>query len=82
MTERHSTSVIVRAAITKNDGTERVLNYGPFLPHAGSATNHFVSKLKHELEDSDWCRDFDISVETVFLGDGESDCVVLAADRL
>lgn len=52
MTTRNSTSVIVTANVTRHDGTTAVTHYGPFLPHAGSATTHFVNRIDVELEET------------------------------
>ena len=38
MTTRTATAVIVRAVMLTNEGDERAVYYGPFLPHVGSAT--------------------------------------------
>lgn len=76
MTTRTSTAVIVVANKTLKNGEERTTYYGPFLPHAGSATNWFLQTLENELEDSGLYKHFELTVETLFIGEGESDCAI------
>ena len=78
MTTRTSSSVIVKATTTDNDHAQRTLYYGPFLPHAGSATTSFIRELEEELEASGRYQDWEISIEDVFIGPDESDCEVRA----
>ena len=52
MTTRTGTAVIVRAVTITANGDERATNYGPFLPHVGSATTSFADALEYELEQS------------------------------
>lgn len=78
MTSRKGTAVIVVAQKTLKTGEERTTHYGPFLPHAGSATTLFVQRLRSELNESDRYRDFEVFIENLFIGDDESDCAVVA----
>lgn len=78
MTTRTSSSVIVKATLNGHDGKVRTRYYGPFLPHAGSATTSFIRELEEELEASGLHQDWEISVEDVFIGPDESDCEVRA----
>lgn len=78
MTNRTSSSVIVKATTTNHDGAERTIYYGPFLPHVGSATTSFTHELEEELEASGLYQDWDVSIESVFIGPDESDCEVRA----
>jgi len=78
MTTRTGTAVIVRAVTITANGDERATNYGPFLPHVGSATTSFADALEYELEQSGRYKSWDVSIETVFIGDDESDCAVRA----
>ncbi|WP_425839912.1 hypothetical protein [Microbacterium sp. PA5] len=78
MTVRTSTAVIVKATTHSHDGETATTYYGPFLPHVGSATTSFIAKLEHELEESGRYRDWDTSIETVFIAGDESDCEVRA----
>lgn len=78
MTKRVESAVIVRATTVNHAGETRTLHYGPFLPHAGSATTSFMDELRRELEQAERYRDWDVTAETVFIGDGESDCVIQA----
>ena len=78
MTTRTGTAVIVRAVTVTPNGEERATNYGPFLPHVGSATTSFADTLEYELEQSGRYTSWDVSIETVFIGDDESDCAVRA----
>ncbi len=78
MATRTATAVIVKASLLTLDAEERTVFYGPFLPHVGSATTHFVNTLERELEDSGRYKAWDTSIESVFIGDDESDCAVVA----
>lgn len=78
MTIRTATSVVVKATTVKSDGEERTTYYGPFLPHAGSATTTFADRLENELDQSGRYTSWDVSIESVFIGDDESDCAVQA----
>ncbi len=78
MPSRKGTAVIVVARTTLNTGEERATHYGPFLPHAGSATTWFVQTLKNELADNHLYQDFEVTIENLFIGDNESDCAVVA----
>lgn len=78
MTKRTATAVIVTASTVAADGVEATRHYGPFLPHVGSATTSFVAALERELEESGRYRDWDVSIEDVFIGVDESDCAVHA----
>jgi len=51
--------------------------YGPFLPHVGSAVSSFVAKVEHELASAGRYSGWETSVESVFIGEDESDCAVL-----
>lgn len=82
MTARHQSCIIVSVTTTRRDGTEGGTNYGPFLPHAGSATSHFVSQIRHELEENAELIDFEIDVQDVFIGADEADCEVISKDQL
>ncbi len=78
MTTRTATSVIVKAATVTTNGEERTTYYGPFLPHVGSATTTFADALEYRLEQSGRYASWDVSIESVFIGDDESDCAVRA----
>lgn len=82
MTTRRQSCVIVSVTTTRRDGTSGKTHYGPFLPHAGSATSHFVSRIRHELEENTEIIDYDIDVQDVFIGADESDCEVISKDQL
>ena len=69
MPSRKGTAVIVVARTTLNTGEERATHYGPFLPHAGSATTWFVQTLKNELADNHLYQDFEVTIENLFIGD-------------
>lgn len=77
MTTRTSTAVIVVANTTLNNGDKRTTYYGPFLPHAGSATNWFLQRIENELNESGRYKDFELAVETLFIGEDESDCAIV-----
>lgn len=76
MTTRTSTAVIVVANTTLNTGEERTTYYGPFLPHAGSSTKWFMQRLESELEESGLYKHFELDIETLFMGEDESDCAI------
>ena len=76
MTRRRGSAVIVKATTTNRDGEVRTTHYGPFLPHVGSATTSFIDKLEHELVESGCFESWEMLIETVFIGDDESDCEV------
>lgn len=76
MTTRTATAVIVQATMTGQDCEERTSLYGPFLPHVGSAVDHFMTKLERELMNTGKYSLVTFKVEDVFIGDGESDCAV------
>lgn len=78
MTTRTATCVIVKAITITLDGEERTTFYGPFLPHVGSATTSFVDTLEYELGESGKYRQWDVSIENVYIGADESDCAVRA----
>ena len=78
MTTRTAAAVIVKAVMLNHDGEERTVYYGPFLPHVGSATTSFVQDLERELEESGRYQHWDTSIESVFIGDEESDCEIHA----
>lgn len=78
MPTRTATTVIVKAATLDHEGKERVTYYGPFLPHAGSATTSFAEDLERELEESGRYKHWETSIESVFIAEGESDCAVRA----
>lgn len=78
MTVRHATAVIVKVTTLKRDGSERTLYYGPFLPHAGSATTSFMRTIRAELAESGRYESWDVSAEDVYLAAGESDCAIQA----
>lgn len=77
MTRRGRTVIVVAKTITQS-GVESTTHYGPFLPHAGTATTTFVGQLEGQLENDDRYRHHGISVKTVFIGEDESDCDVRA----
>ena len=74
--KRTATVVIVRVTKTTHEGEEVTINYGPFLPHAGSATTSFVRQMESDLEESGRYAAWNVSIEDVFIGEGESDCTV------
>ena len=76
MTTRNASSVIVKAVLHTNDGDVTTRYYGPFMPHTGSATNWFITRLEGELAASGRYKTWELSVEDVFIGDDESDCEV------
>lgn len=78
MTTRRATAVIVKATTVAVDGGELTRYYGPFLPHVGSSTTTFVGALERELEESGRYREWDVSIENVFIAPDESDCEVRA----
>lgn len=78
MATRTATAVVVKATVLTRDGDERTTLYGPFLPHVGSATTSFVALLESELEESGRYKAWDVTIESVFIGDDESDCAVRA----
>lgn len=78
MTTRTATAVIVRAVMLTNEGEEKAVHYGPFLPHVGSATTSFVNTLESNLEASGRYKEWDVSIESLFIAEGESDCEVRA----
>lgn len=78
MTTRTAAAVIVKATTVNHDWVERTTYYGPFLPHAGSATTSFVATLEGELEESGRYKHWETSVEAIFIADGESDCEIRA----
>lgn len=78
MTNRRGTAVIVKVDSVTNDGAKRTVYYGPFLPHVGSATTSFVGRIEHELEESGRYRDWETAIESVFIGEDESDCAIQA----
>jgi len=78
MATRTATAVIVQAATVGLDGVEQTRYSGPFLPHVGSATTSFGNKLERELEESGRYRDWNMSIENVFIGTDESDWEVRA----
>ena len=78
MTTRTGTAVIVKASTLSRDDAERTIYYGPFLPHVGSATTTFLENLEDELRESGRYRDWELSIEDVFIGADESDCEVRA----
>ena len=77
---RSSSSVVVRVDLERVDGTQSTVYYGPFLPHVGGATTRFADSIERELAESDKYRKYEVSIETVFIGEGESDCIVRPAD--
>jgi len=79
VTTRTASAVIVKATMLNQDDVERTIYYGPFLPHAGSATRWFVQTLEQELKESGRYKHWVLSVEDVFIGSDESDCQVRAA---
>ncbi len=81
---RTGVAVIIRCVTENNDGQETTF-YGPFLPHAGAATQTMVDKLQAEHAERQergavhrnayrYC-----FVEDVFIGEGESDAKVVSA---
>lgn len=78
MPTRTATAVIVKATTFNHEGIEWVTYYGPFLPHVGSATTSFIDNLERELEESGRYKHWETSVESVFIGEDESDCAVNA----
>lgn len=76
MSTRTGTAVIVVASKTLVDGEKRTTYYGPFLPHVGSATTTFLETIERELEESGRYSDFSLAVESLFIGEDESDCKV------
>ena len=78
MTTRTATSVVVKVDLVPVDGENRTVYYGPFLPHVGSATTTFLDRLEYDLEQSGRYASWDTSIESVFIGDDESDCAVRA----
>lgn len=78
MTTRTATAVIVKATTTALSGDEATVYYGPFLPHVGSATTTFVRELELNLEQSGRYKQWDVTIESVFIGEDESDCAVQA----
>lgn len=73
---RTATSVIVRVDVVTNEGEARTAYYGPFLPHVGSATTFFESKIRAEAEESGRYRSVETDIFDVFIGADESDCRV------
>ncbi|WP_298945314.1 hypothetical protein [uncultured Microbacterium sp.] len=78
MTTRTATSIVVKTNLLTLDGEERTVYYGPFLPHAGSATKLFLASIDRELSASGKYRHWETSIESVFIAPDESDCVVTA----
>lgn len=78
MTTRSASAVIVKASTLSHEDVERTIYYGPFLPHVGSATTSFIEELERELEESGRYKHWDTSIESVFIGEEESDCEVRA----
>lgn len=78
MTTRTATAVVVKASKLTHDGDEVTTYYGPFLPHVGSATTSFLGQLENELAESGRYKHWETSVESVFIGDDESDCAIHA----
>ena len=78
MTTRTATAVVVKASKLTHDGDEVTTYYGPFLPHVGSATTSFLDRLESELAESGRYKHWETSVESVFIGDDESDCAIRA----
>lgn len=78
MTTRWATAVVVRFVVTLRNGDQDTAYFGPFLPHAGSATSSFIARLEAEAERSNRYRAFETFIEDVFVGPGESDCAVEA----
>lgn len=78
MSTRTATAVIVKATTIGHDRAEQTRDYGPFLPHAGSATTSFADELEHELEASGRYQESQLTIEDVFIGADESDCAVTA----
>lgn len=74
MSTRTATAVIVKATTIGHDRAEQTRYYGPFLPHAGSATTSFAD----ELEASGRYQEWQLTIEDVFIGADESDCAVTA----
>lgn len=78
MTTRTATAVIVKATTVTHAGEEEAVYYGPFLPHVGSATTWFIDKLLNELEQSGRYKSWDAEIESLFIGEDESDCEIRA----
>lgn len=78
MATRIATSIIVKATTTNHEGEERTAYFGPFLPHAGSATKHFINTLDQELDESGRYQSWELETENVFIAADESDCAVQA----
>lgn len=76
MTARTATAVVVKVTATDVNGDTQTTYYGPFLSHASSALKWFMSELPIELGDSGRYQSWSTSVEDVFIGDTESDCIV------
>lgn len=78
MTKRQGTAVIVVATKINHEGEESKTHYGPFLPHIGSATTRFMETLDRELKESGRYQHHELAVESLFIGEDESDCAVTA----
>jgi hypothetical protein len=78
MTTRRGASVIVKATTVALNGDERTTYYGPFLPHVGSATTTFLDVIEREMKESGRYQSWSTSIESVFIGEDESDCAVQA----
>lgn len=50
----------------------------PVPAHVGSATTSFMNRIERELEGSGRYRHWDVTVESVFIAEDESDCEVRA----
>jgi len=77
-TERTSVAVVVRVVRDWADGDVRTTYYGPFLPHAGSAVDQLIANVMRSGRDNPEVLNVDCYVETVYIGEGESDAAVVA----
>lgn len=78
MNTRTGTAVVIHHTRRYIDGRTTGTLYGPFLPHAGSAVTTMLWQLDQEGEDDPRCEDHASTVQTVFIGEGESDAALVA----
>lgn len=74
---RRGTCIVLRLTETTFEGQDRTTYYGPFLPHAGSATQYMIGNLYDEAEQRG-SQNVAVTFEEVFIGTNESDCAVVA----
>lgn len=79
---RTSTAVVIRHVRQMHKDADRddveTTFYGPFLPHVGSATSATIDQLRWEDEENPDVDHSESYVETVFIGQDESDAAVVA----